>query len=72
LLFAVANHVAEAGSQVAQFIGFAAVQGNAFRVFADAYQRKAKISLELLLFEIEIDQRPANDVGEPCAHKRID
>jgi len=58
----------EARSQMAHFIGFTAVQGNAFGMLADAHERKTEISLELLLVKIESIRGPADDVGEPCAH----
>src|SRR5207244_12543288 len=67
----VTHNVTEARSQMAHFIGFTAVQGNAFGVLADAHERKTEVGFEFLLMKIESDQVPADDVSEPCAHQCI-
>jgi len=48
------------------------VQRDAFAVLAQPDQRKAKVRLEALLVEVEADERPADDVGEPGAGDRVD
>src|SRR6185437_16026924 len=48
-----------------KFARFAAVEGDAFRVLAQAHEAEAEIRLEALLREIEVDQRPTQPDGEP-------
>jgi hypothetical protein len=67
----VTHDVTEARSQMAHFIGFPAVQGDAFGMLAHAHERKTEIGLVFLLMKIESDQGPADDVGEPGAHQCI-
>ena len=50
----------------------AAQERDLLAVLAQPREREAEIGLDLLLPEIEGDQRPADEVGQPGAEHRVD
>ena len=63
---------AEACEQTVGLGRFAGQQCNLLRVFSHADQIEAEIGFVALLIEIELDQRPADQMRERRAHNRID
>ena len=47
------------------------VDGNGLGVLADPHQRETEVSLELLLVEVEPDERAPDDEGEERADERV-
>ena len=55
----------EAINQLTLLLGLAAIQGHAFHVLPQAYERVAKIGLDTLLLEAQPDQRATHEVCDP-------
>ena len=68
----VADDAAEPIKQASALGALAVEQRDLFGVFADPYQAEAEVGLQLLLLEVEVDERRADPLRQRGAENGID
>jgi hypothetical protein len=68
----VVDHQGKSRQQPHPLDGLAAQQRDLFGVFPRPHQIETEIGLKALLLEIEIDQRPADQMGQQRPEQRVD
>ena len=67
----VVDNLLEPAVKILPLVAAAVVDGNGLGVLADPHQRETEVSLELLLVEVEPDERAPDDEGEERADERV-
>ena len=67
----VADNLLEPAVKVVPLVAAAVVDGDGLCVLPYSHQRETEVSLELLLVEVEADERASDDEGEKRAEERV-